>query len=705
MTTQRSSSRRTSSSDPITLSNANGQPFPLGNEIGRGGEGSVHELASDPSLVVKIYHKFPLPDEQVAKLRAMTSVWSPELERISAWPREILFDPVHRKPCGLLMSKMSGALPLHELYGTTNRRRHFPDVGWHHLVLAARNTAAAFQMFHSAGIVVGDVNQGNLLVDQKMCVRMIDCDSFQITRNGATYKCPVGSPHFTPPELQGLRLREVLRSENHDRFGLASLVFHLLFVGRHPFAGRYRGPGDMSIERAIAENRFAFSRDTAVTKIEAPPASLLLDDLPRPIGEMFEAAFRSTGKNGRERPTPKQWIEQLELLIQRRRTCQTDPMHIYSADNAHCPWCRIEDIGGPSFFVPANAPSTITSNRLARLDDKVMKLREVRFPMLVADRLALPTIPRLKEMKPPSTWNLLDVSAAVVVVSWLACLVGAVYSLPALFAGAALSVVGIGVLLGTKRSRASRQHVHAILQSLQNRSATLEKRARRIERDQRIRLAEFQDSVKDLAHEQKNYRAEGDELAKVIVENRHTQLDDFLNEYSIRDNFQKIQGLTQSHVTILESYGVESAYHLERIKLYGIPSIHSALMIELLHWRSELERQFVFKPEHGVTLDNLKSLAGAAVQRFKMTQARKILMGDERLRAFAEAGKEALVRDVTAFDIEVLQWKTTANELCEHQKTRTLLERTINRSPATLILPGLIVLIAAGLLFFIRHGM
>ncbi len=243
MTTRPSSSPRSSTTRPKTLFDAISQPVDLGDEVGRGGEGSVFEVEGNPSLVAKVYHKLPLPEDQVAKLRAMSALWSGNLEKIAAWPRTILFDPVQRKPCGLLMSKMEGARPLHELYGTTNRRRHFPDVGWHHLVLAARNAAAAFNTLHSAGIVVGDVNQGNLLVDSKMCVRMIDCDSFQITREGKTYNCPVGSPHFTPPELQGQRLREVVRTVNHDRFGLATLIFHLLFVGRHPFAGRFRGSG------------------------------------------------------------------------------------------------------------------------------------------------------------------------------------------------------------------------------------------------------------------------------------------------------------------------------------------------------------------------------------------------------------------------------------------------------------------------------
>ena len=37
----------------------------------------------------------------------------------------------------------------------------------------------------------------------------------------------------------------------HDRFGLALVVFHLLFMGRHPFAGRYQHADDMPIEQAI----------------------------------------------------------------------------------------------------------------------------------------------------------------------------------------------------------------------------------------------------------------------------------------------------------------------------------------------------------------------------------------------------------------------------------------------------------------------
>jgi DNA-binding helix-hairpin-helix protein with protein kinase domain len=225
MTIKRSSSLPAA---PIVLLDSISRPVNLGNQIGRGGEGIVYEVDGEPSLVAKVYHKKPLPDDQVAKLQAMVACWSSPLETIAAWPRSLLYDPLSRKPCGILMTKMDVARPLHELYGTTNRRRHFPEAGWHHMVLAARNTAAAFQTLHSANILVGDVNQGNLLVDNGMCVRMIDCDSFQLTTGGRTFHCGVGTPHFTPPELQSQKLRDITRTPNHDRFGLAVLIFRLL---------------------------------------------------------------------------------------------------------------------------------------------------------------------------------------------------------------------------------------------------------------------------------------------------------------------------------------------------------------------------------------------------------------------------------------------------------------------------------------------
>src|SRR3954471_14768895 len=437
------------------------RPVPLGQQFGRGGEGAVYEIDGQPSLLAKVYHKRPLPEEQVAKIQAMVSCWSNALETIAAWPKSILFDPVSRKPCGLLMSKMEGARQLHELYGTTNRRRHFPDAGWHHMVLAARNTAAAFQTLHSGSIVVGDVNQGNLLVDKGMCVRMIDCDSFQLTAAGRTFNCPVGTPHFTPPELQSQKLRHVERTVCHDRFGLAVLIFHLLFVGRHPFAGRFRGVGDLSIEKAIAERRFAFSNNRSETLVDPPPASLLLSDLPESLGELFERAFRCKEADGSDRPGAREWGHELDLLLKRRKICSFDSAHIYFSGLDECPWCRIEDSGGPSFFVPAGGVTIATTDRLTVLDTRIWDLPEVTFPDLPSERLAVPNMPVLRQLKeiPKRTWS--ESIADLMAATWAACFIGAVISGSAgriaLAAGYVASLVIAAVLIFSKQAAARRK--------------------------------------------------------------------------------------------------------------------------------------------------------------------------------------------------------------------------------------------------------
>jgi len=58
MTTRRLSSRREFPVKSATLYDAEGRPFTLGRQIGRGGEGSVYEVENDPSLVAKTGRKF-----------------------------------------------------------------------------------------------------------------------------------------------------------------------------------------------------------------------------------------------------------------------------------------------------------------------------------------------------------------------------------------------------------------------------------------------------------------------------------------------------------------------------------------------------------------------------------------------------------------------------------------------------------------------
>ena len=332
-----------------------GRELGLGRCVGQGGEGAVYAVTGAGSQVAKVYAR--RPDALTArKLAAMVQLGTEELSRAAAWPCDLLLDPRTGDTAGFLMPRIEGHREIHRLYGPTDRKTAFPDASWAFLVRAARNVAAAFDAVHCHGHVIGDVNQANIVVSRKATVRLIDCDSFQITHLGRSYPCRVGVPLFTPPELHGRRLEEVERTPHHDGFGLAVVIFQLLFMGRHPFAGRHP-QRTITAEAAIAEGIFAFGPEAAARGWQPPPFSLRLEDLSPPLARLFRRAFSVEAAAGWPRPAAAEWVAALDTLEASLLTCGEDPRHVHAPADG-CPWCRIEQEGGPSFyFLPQGAAS------------------------------------------------------------------------------------------------------------------------------------------------------------------------------------------------------------------------------------------------------------------------------------------------------------------------------------------------------------
>ena len=331
-----------------TFRDLQGREAGLGRCLGQGGEGAVYSVPMWPRSVAKIYARRP-DDHTRRKLQAMVELGTEELTSFAAWPQGLLLDPRTGAAVGFLMPRVDAHREIHALYGPTARKAAFPDASWAFLVRVARNLAAAFDAVHRHGHVIGDVNQGNVVVSRKATVRLIDCDSFQVTHLGQTYPCRVGVPLFTPPELQGQRLDSVQRTHDHDRFGLAVLVFHLLFMGRHPFTGRHRDRA-VPVEAAIREGLFAFGQEARAQGWAPPPFSLVLEDVTRPVADLFERAFGRKAAGGGPRPSADEWARELDALEARLVLCGDDPRHVHARAKGSCPWCRIEEAGGPSFY-------------------------------------------------------------------------------------------------------------------------------------------------------------------------------------------------------------------------------------------------------------------------------------------------------------------------------------------------------------------
>ncbi len=680
----------------MELTDSDGNLVGLGNRIGKGGEGNVYEVDGRPSQVAKIYHQIPLTEDQFCKLDWMIKKRTASLSKIAAWPEAILRDRRGNEPCGLLMPKIDKSRQLHELYGMSSRRLRFPDVRWHHLLLSARNLAAAFHMLHEQGIVVGDVNQGNLMVNTNYNIRFIDCDSFQIADGEKTYFCPVGTPHFTPPELQAKKLGDIARTIDHDCFGLAVLIFHLVFVGRHPFAGRFRGEGDLLIEEAIAERRFAFSRDKEATMVEPPPYSLQLDDLPPGLAKLFETAFRTGGINGTPRPTPEQWVEQLDALMSHRTACELDDLHIYYSGLKICPWCRIEEEGGPAFFVRDGASSFVSDGRLAMLDEKVNALRPVAFPDLPPGRITPPERVSHKATGEKAKIERPEIAAMLLVVAVILCIAG-IASGFSWVAGSLLALSAGAYLLLSTPCKARRQELlnyDSKLGQLRNRMLQI---ARTISGKHQNRKKQFDRNMTELRETVKRYCCEGDDLKKILREQTGSHRNDFLRGHLIRDCVADIPGMTDAMIPMLESYGVESALDVHKLGVYGVPLLSPEVALEMLEWRKLIEQRFVFKPEHGVTAADLERAQQAATQRFKISQARKILIGARHLDSLALVGKAVLTRSMRDFEKLSAKWKEIAREKGQYQLSRLKLERTVNSSPAVIISLALAIVIVGGL--------
>ena len=320
----------------LTVYDSKGQSYALTEQIGRGGEGAVFSCPDNYQMVAKIYHD-PISAEKAEKLRWMAENTNDQLLKVAAWIVDVLFDAPNGKIVGFLMPNVQ-AKEIHELYSLKSRRIHFPEATWHFLVHTAANVARAFYSLHKNRHVMGDVNHGNCVVLADGTVKLIDCDSYSVNTGEIRYPCEVGVMTHLAPELHGVNLRDVERLPQHDNFGLAVIIFQLLFLGRHPFAGNYLGDADKSLEECIREHLFAYGDDAESRNVRQPPGSLPLSAASPRVASLFRRAFLTVDN----RPEPREWIETLEDLSNSLQQCGLHPGHYYFEKLNACPWCEIE---------------------------------------------------------------------------------------------------------------------------------------------------------------------------------------------------------------------------------------------------------------------------------------------------------------------------------------------------------------------------
>jgi DNA-binding helix-hairpin-helix protein with protein kinase domain len=582
---------------PSYLLDESGKHVTLGRELGRGGEATVYVVREYPQIVAKIYHR-QLDAETAEKISRMVALQNERLLKLAAWPLATLRNGNSSSPAGVLMRNVSGFKDVHLLYSPKSRVREFSaKANWRFLVHSAGNVARAFSVIHEQGHVIGDVNQSNVRVSPETAIaHLIDCDSFQISFRGRYYLCKVGAPLYTPPELQGKDFSEVVRTPNHDNFGLAVLVFHLLFMGRHPFAGRFLGRGDMPIENAIGECRFAFAPDTQRTQMEPPPNCITLEDLSPEAGELFIKAFAPWGPQNR-RPTGDQWAAALDSLSRQLRACSANRAHVFFQRLLRCPWCAIEGRTGVFLFLGY----AVAAYGNAGFNIKACWAQIMTVPGPGPGSLPdfRPVTANIKPTSPARVagWKRKGLTTAVV-------LLGVTIVVACLASDAAQATVTVAFLcfagakwIINKIERYTKAKFEAESRACDARLGAIEDRWQREASGER-----FKNRLKDLKRLVQEYNdlpmRRQQRISDLERDLYNLQLTRFLERFHIAS--ADIPHVKDTRKAMLSSYGIDTAADVNLKDLAAVPGFGDFLTAEMMNWRRSLEREFRFDSKRGV---------------------------------------------------------------------------------------------------------
>lgn len=340
-----------------------GREYRLSKQLGEGGEGIVYNvLAKD--LVAKIYRKKVFASE--SKLRYMVEHPLPNAVLLEgeglvrlAWPVDVLYDR-HGEFVGYVMPKIEYGIEIFEIARGAQSKKTtnmFKDYSWMLNLIVARNLAAAIDYVHSNGVVIGDMNCKNIMVNPDHSITLLDCDSFDIMdkSTGVHYKCRTATEDYLAPELQGKNLHNEIAafSRSTDAFALAIHIFQLLMDNRYPFNGVIVGQTSNANSRLdnIANGLCPYLNKELELKI--PPGAPYLEQVVPPL---LQEDFRQTfGYNAAtlidtisQRTTPSTWAEHLNMFINGSlanftlKECGHHKEHICIKELGLCGFCEAE---------------------------------------------------------------------------------------------------------------------------------------------------------------------------------------------------------------------------------------------------------------------------------------------------------------------------------------------------------------------------
>lgn len=316
-----------------------GKSISLGARVAGGGEAEIFELG--PNKLAKIYKT--VPDIQTHLPNCFK--FQQEIRRRNDRLNVLLHDPRYQLEdnsivlpqykltdadgnlVGIVMERVQGTLLVDII---TKNKYPFEGFTRTDLLTIAKKILIKFKKLHSHGIIMGDVNLENILVDAKSSndikIHIIDLDSCQIEGFPSMFE----TPEFTDPlwlqerEAKGF----IPRTIENECFTIAILLFNIIFNNVHPYQHPTgRNLQDNTRKRLypykIQEKDAEFIQREFGVEVEPDPhrnekkaptlANYTHSHLHRYLKCMFYATFASQGKDFR--PSTEQMIRGIDLYI------------------------------------------------------------------------------------------------------------------------------------------------------------------------------------------------------------------------------------------------------------------------------------------------------------------------------------------------------------------------------------------------------
>ena len=284
-----------------TFYTQDGQRIQLGQQLSEpGGEGTVFLIDDQKSTfktngqyVVKIYHKRPGKEQQEKLQQLLVKQAFLRIKGI-CFPKGLVYDN-KGKLAGYWMVKNDFPKLRHSVFVPKIVQ---DDMRWSRIELCnlALRILKRFDDLHHAGILMGDVNAGNILVGNiPDTVVFVDVDSYQFDN----FPCLADRPEFRSPRMASDK-NIIMRNMDDELYAIATLLFMIFLVNKHPYARRGRG----NIVENIINKEFMFPLDYDDTMIPRGPWQRIWYNMPSDIRKAFYNAFKNDVY-----PTISEWKE------------------------------------------------------------------------------------------------------------------------------------------------------------------------------------------------------------------------------------------------------------------------------------------------------------------------------------------------------------------------------------------------------------